>query len=417
MRKWIALSMTLFILFTVITGCGVKEISVEKPVKTVEKEDLSIYAVKEPVKEEPKPVPYDPSLDYIDTAYFSKLMEAESVVSARKTYAEFPPEWSFVLIDTRPQKVFEQGHINGSINISASEFTKYEQLLPADKNKLLVFYCGGIACGLSKKAALMAKDIGYTNIKVYQEGIPAWEKAGNYLVVTPDYVHNKIMTSYVKRPDYPAYLLIDARPYPMYFEEHIPNAIQMDDSLFTQKYLGVVPKNKNSEIIVYCGGFSCIKSHQIAEDLVANAYTNVKVMAGGIPLWKSNKLPTFGAKTAEVSFDVNAGLVDRSLTTEQFSDKLEHSTKVVVIDVRTLEERSHGYIIGSIHIQDSKILADPQSIISKLPKDKETTLLVHCASGARASGVVDKIADLGYKNTYYLNHSIFISSDGSYRFN
>jgi len=51
-----------------------------------------------------------------------------------------------------------------------------------------------------------------------------------------------------------------------------------------------------------------------------------------------------------------------------------------------------------------------------LPTDKTTTILIHCASGARASGVVDKIADLGYPNTFYLDHAITIDENGNYSF-
>jgi rhodanese-related sulfurtransferase len=47
--------------------------------------------------------------------------------------------------------------------------------LPADKNKLLVFYCGGLHCKLSHKSAAKAIDMGYTNVKVFAEGYPAWK--------------------------------------------------------------------------------------------------------------------------------------------------------------------------------------------------------------------------------------------------
>ena len=139
-------------------------------------------------------------------------------------------------------------------------------------------------------------------------------------------------------------------------------------------------------------------------------------MAGGLPAWKSAGLPTFGMKSTGGSFDVSAGKVNRGITPATFTEKLEKGSNVAVIDVRSADERSHGAIPGSIHIPDGEIHANPQAIAGKLPKDKSTTLLIHCASGARAAGVVDKIADLGYENTFYLENKIVITPDGSYSF-
>jgi len=125
-------------------------------------------------------------------------------------------------------------------------------------------------------------------------------------------------------------------------------------------------------------------------------------------------LPTFGMAATDSGFNVSEGKVNRALTTEQFVEKV--NSGAVVLDVRTADERSHGAIPGSINIPDSLIHADPKAIAGQLPADKNATIVIHCASGARAGGVVDKIADLGYKNTYYLNHAITVHADGTYSF-
>jgi rhodanese-related sulfurtransferase len=49
--------------------------------------------------------------------------------------------------------------------------------LPADKGTPLVFYCGGLKCRLSHKSAKKAIDLGYTKVKVFAEGYPAWVAA------------------------------------------------------------------------------------------------------------------------------------------------------------------------------------------------------------------------------------------------
>jgi rhodanese-related sulfurtransferase len=47
--------------------------------------------------------------------------------------------------------------------------------LPRDKSKPLVFYCGGLKCKLSHKSARKAMALGYTDVKVFAAGYPAWK--------------------------------------------------------------------------------------------------------------------------------------------------------------------------------------------------------------------------------------------------
>ncbi|MGD9971776.1 MAG: rhodanese-like domain-containing protein [Desulfatirhabdiaceae bacterium] len=99
-------------------------------------------------------------------------------------YAEVPVEFvkeqidsksPMTLVDSRPKEgKFDQGHIPTAINIPDTHFDKMTQLLPADKNQLLVFYCGGFDCKLSHKSAEKAIKLGYTQVKVFSAGYPAW---------------------------------------------------------------------------------------------------------------------------------------------------------------------------------------------------------------------------------------------------
>jgi len=83
-----------------------------------------------------------------------------------------------VLIDSRPKrKKYDKGHIPGAISIPDSQFAKMTDQLPENKATMLVFYCGGFHCRLSHKSAKKAIDLGYTHVKVYAAGYPAWKKA------------------------------------------------------------------------------------------------------------------------------------------------------------------------------------------------------------------------------------------------
>ena len=79
-----------------------------------------------------------------------------------------------ILVDSRPKrKKYDKGHIPTAISISDSQFDKLKGQLPQDKNKPLVFYCGGFKCELSHKSAARAINLGYTNVKVFAAGYPA----------------------------------------------------------------------------------------------------------------------------------------------------------------------------------------------------------------------------------------------------
>jgi len=49
-----------------------------------------------------------------------------------------------VIIDSRPEKRFAQSHLPGAISVTVEQMqTTAHELLPKEKDKLLVFYCGG----------------------------------------------------------------------------------------------------------------------------------------------------------------------------------------------------------------------------------------------------------------------------------
>ncbi|KJS80242.1 MAG: hypothetical protein JM58_18970 [Peptococcaceae bacterium BICA1-8] len=406
----------LLVFMLILSGCAANEQQAPEPKAKVEDVKADANAVVEaPTAEGSKPLPMDPNLQYVETEFMVKLIKDAKVVSQRTSYNQPHPEWDFVLVDSRPKSKYDEGHIPGAINIPFDEWDKYSNLLPEDKDKKLYFYCGGLACGLSPKSAHKAQEMGYNNVFNYQEGEPAWKEAGSYLVTTEDYVGSLLTENNINNAEKKPYLILDTRPYKSYFDGHIPNSIPTPDDLFAAKFLASMPEDKTTEIIAYCGGFFCGKSHAVANILTSNGYQNVKVFAGGMPSWTEAKLPVFGTKSSGVAFDVAVkGEVNRSLTPGEWQAKMTGS--YVVLDVRTAGERESGAIKGSLHISSADIIPDPQAIAAQLPADKNTPLLIHCASGARAASVIDKIVALGYQNAFYLNNRIVIDKEGNFSF-
>lgn len=81
------------------------------------------------------------------------------------------------LIDVNGSASYAEGHIPGSIDYTAVK-DDFAAKLPANKDALVVAYCGSPKCGAYAKAAAAAKALGYTNVKHYSGGISGWKAAG-----------------------------------------------------------------------------------------------------------------------------------------------------------------------------------------------------------------------------------------------
>ncbi|PLX99291.1 MAG: hypothetical protein C0623_09435 [Desulfuromonas sp.] len=76
---------------------------------------------------------------------------------------------------------FNDLHIAGSVNIPLHALNEQ---LPTDKERTLVFYCLGMKCTASWRAAEKAVKFGYSNVFAFRAGLPAWVAAGYPTVST-----------------------------------------------------------------------------------------------------------------------------------------------------------------------------------------------------------------------------------------
>ena len=213
-------------------------------------------------KMEKKPVKQDPAL-------FISLEEVKALV------AQGPEAGNYQLIDARPAIKFNAGHIPTAISIPKPMLEK--NLDKLSKDKMQIFYCGGIKCALSPKSAEVAMKNGFKNVKVFYDGMPAWNKVGNYKVVELDFVKKQVMEGSQK-----PFVLVDARPVIKYQKSFIPGAISLPKAEFELKK-GLLPADKSTQIVFYCGGYKCKLSHKSAEAAMDLGYTNVAVYAAGAP--------------------------------------------------------------------------------------------------------------------------------------
>lgn len=85
---------------------------------------------------------------------------------------------SAVIIDANgPGSYTTKGHVPTALDFNAIK-DHLAASLPADKNALIVAYCGNPGCGAYLFAAKAAQKLGYTNIKHMSAGIDGWKAAG-----------------------------------------------------------------------------------------------------------------------------------------------------------------------------------------------------------------------------------------------
>ncbi|MEN8142325.1 MAG: transglutaminase domain-containing protein, partial [Thermodesulfobacteriota bacterium] len=146
------------------------------------------------------------------------------------------------VFDARNPEEYQEVHIRGAGSLPQKKFDEFIHLLPKDKSQPVVFYCNGVKCGKSKKAAKMALALGYENVLVYAEGMPVWEEKGMPIYAGPNY-EERIETTKVS----PANLftmiknspqictVVDVRDVEEFAEGHIPGAINIPVATFASQ--------------------------------------------------------------------------------------------------------------------------------------------------------------------------------------
>jgi len=349
-----------------------------------------------PVADAPKeqPVPQDPAL-------VISLAEVQALVAKGA-------EGNFILVDSRPEIKFQQAHIPGAISIPKPLLE--QNLDKLSKEKQIIFYCGGLTCGLSPQSAAIAMKNGFSNVKVFYAGMPAWEAGGNFSEIELPALQ-KLVTEGGKEP----FVLIDSRPAVKYTQAHIPGAISLPKAEFELKK-GLLPADKNIQLIFYCGGYECKLSPQSAALALGLGYKNVAVFAAGEPAWKTASLPLWGSEAsgAFAKKEKPAGALPEAITADELK-KLIAEGKVQIVDVREPAEFAKSHIKGAINIFDEDFIFKAKESVAKLVSTGRVVLV--CATGARSASAYYAILDSEYtnkNNLQYLDNTVTYQADGTF---
>jgi rhodanese-related sulfurtransferase len=326
---------------------------------------------------------------------FHSLVDAAFV----KQHIQMPMAEDVMIIDSRPRRPkYEEGHIPMAVSLPDSQFAKLAGQLPANKDALLVFYCGGLACPLSHKSARKAEALGYTNVKVFAEGMPGWLKVkGNYASVSVEWLQKQLQAD-------TGLVVVDSRPRRTQYDKgHIPGALSIPDSEFAQ-LASALPADKAAALVFYCGGLKCPLSHKSAEKAMALGYTNVMVFADGYPAWTAHTQEAAGAP-------MKAGKAEGTIDTDNFVQMVtETPERLYLVDVRDPEEFARGSFRSAVNIPVEQLEAK----MGSLPQDRPVVFV--CNTGARSGESFYMVQDLkpGMKNVYYLDAEVTYRKDGTF---
>jgi rhodanese-related sulfurtransferase len=318
-----------------------------------------------------------------------------------KLVTQKPEQRNYFLFDSRPLPRYQEGFIPTAISLPFPAFDKLaEKLLPKDKSALIIFYCAGTTCNMSPGSADKAKKLGYTNIKVYKDGMPAW-LGRHYGILSSQFLKEAWIGK-----DIP-HVLLDVRPADEAAKGFIKGAIA-----FPREQAGQLIKEltikKNAPVMVYDqnGGES---ASAVASALVKSGFKKVVVLAGGFDAWQ-----TAGYDVASGKLTANATYTPKprpgEINLEEFKKyAVELPDNVMIIDVRTLKEGKAGMLKTAKLIPADEI----KDRLAEIPKDKLTIL--HCNTGTIAEVVYNSLKELGYSNIRFANAKIDFEKDGNYK--
>ena len=103
-------------------------------------------------------------------------IEIQTIAEAKEIY----DSKQAVFVDARDSSIYEKGSIKGAVSLSVYDYDELIEtfIVKYPFEQKIVTYCSGRECDESHKLATFLKAEGYSDIRVFIDGFPAWEKEG-----------------------------------------------------------------------------------------------------------------------------------------------------------------------------------------------------------------------------------------------
>lgn len=332
-----------------------------------------------------------------------KLAAHETITldDVEKLVAMGPEKGKYFLFDSRPAPRFMEGAIPTAVNLPFPAFDKNIDKLPADKAALVIFYCSGKTCNMSPGSLAKAKKLGYTNAKVFIDGMPAWAKK-NAGVLSPAALKTAFFDSSTPL------VVLDARPAAEASKGFIKGAVAADPARMAD-LLKTLPPAKLKPPMVVVDEMGGTSAKAVAAGLVKAGYAGVNVLTGGIKAWQAAALPVeTGALAAQATYvpKPRPGSISPTEFTK-IAEKAPAERGAMILDVRNPDETKNGIIKGALAIPEPQLLAR----LSEIPKGQK--ILCHCSTGIRAELAYHLLKEKGY-DVRFLPTEITIIDSGEF---
>ena len=237
-------------------------------------------------------------------------------------------------------------------------------------------------------AARLAAKNGYTNIKVFHAGAPAWQSNGKPLVTTYEFVSKRLDNV----------VLIDVRGPEAAKKGHIQGAFAIALNRLEQEK-DAFPLDTRVPLILYGDQTDLSKIGPVVEELSLWVDHEMFVLDGGYAGWSKRGGPVQSEKIrTKIVYLPKPG--PGEIVGDEFMNIVNSQPEdKVILDVRAQDETSDGKIEWAVNIP----LDDLQGSLDRLAKDKE--IIVHCATGMRAQMAYSALKNAGY-NTRFLNDKV-----------
>jgi rhodanese-related sulfurtransferase len=300
--------------------------------------------------------------------------------------AKGPAKGKYFLFDSRPAPKFAEGFIPTAVNLPFPAFEKEKGKLPEDKGALVIFYCQGVTCAMSPESLKAAEKLGYTNAKIYHEGIPGWSKRSP-LAISPQILKEAWLDK--QQP----IIILDARKGTK--GGIIPGAAAMTDGSEKSTNRLYQFRKAKPPVVVYDENGS--KNAQAVAKAIVKAGQPAMILTGGVEAWKAAGFALAeGAPAAEIVFVPKPK--PGSIAIAEFKKLIEAiPADTVVLDVRDAGEVAGGAIKGSLNVPADQVA----NRLAEIPKDKR--VICHCSTGTRAEMTYNTLKGQGYTNVAFLN--------------
>jgi rhodanese-related sulfurtransferase len=253
---------------------------------------------------------------------------------------------------------------------------------------------------MSPSSAGRAEKLGYTNVKVYHDGLPDWTRK-NYTVLPAQFLKDAFIDKDIPN------VLLDVRPATAAQKGFIKGAVTLPAAEVAANLSRFPPKDKKPPLIIYDqnGGDD---AKNAAKALISAGYTSVTLVTGGMDAWQAARFPVeTGALATNIAYVPKPR--PGEISQEDFK-KIAASTPAdtLIVDVRNRDEGDAGMIKGAKLVPDEELL----DRLAEIPKDKQ--IITHCSTGVRAEMAYHKLKEKGY-SVKFLNAKVDIDKDGNYK--